>query len=225
MDWIFRKLHDKLEYWKIPTWPLHVRLRIVQSILMAYVQFFLPLIHWSPRDISAFMSQAMELLWKTKSKVKALRLLKMDFVCSPKMHGGLNILNLRYHMLAHKATLLTSFFSQQQPWAIMLATMCTTMKSPVYGNWITDLWEVVLGKFQGRISGCPLSTSLLQDWKQVLSSLKWSPDNVHFSNSLRQESIHWSAVFITPLALQEPIRAYNLMKLGIRKVEDVIDDQ
>ena len=54
------------------------------------------------------MSQAMELLWKTKSKVKALRLLKMDFVCSPKMHGGLNILNLRYHML--KATLLTTFF-------------------------------------------------------------------------------------------------------------------
>ena len=42
LKWIL----DKLNYWKTATWPLHVRLRIVQSIVMAYIQFFLPLLHW-----------------------------------------------------------------------------------------------------------------------------------------------------------------------------------
>ena len=45
LKWVFDKLHDKLHYWKIATWPLHVHLRIVQSIIMAYVRFCLPLLH------------------------------------------------------------------------------------------------------------------------------------------------------------------------------------
>ena len=42
---------------------------------------------------------------------------------------------------------------------------------------------------------------------------------------MRKESIHWSAIFDIPLALQEPVRAYNLMKLGIRYKHDVVDDR
>ena len=98
----------------------------MQSIVMSYVQFYLPLLHWSSRDISAFMSQAMEILWKTKSAVKALRLMKMEMVCSPRMHGGLNVLNIRHRVLARKAIMLDNFFGQQQPWTCMLASMVST---------------------------------------------------------------------------------------------------
>ena len=59
----------------------------------------------------------------------------------------------------------------------------------------------------------------------MLSKIKWLPDVSSHANSLRQESIHWSATFDTALALQEPVRAYNLMKLGIRYIEDVVNDQ
>ena len=122
----------------LSTWPLHVRLLIVQSIIMAYVQFYLPLLHWSFKHLASYTSQAMEIFWKTKSHKKALRLLPMQSVCSPKTHGGLNILNLQFHMLARKSTMISDFFQQKQPWAIMLAAMCGNMKSHAYGDWITD---------------------------------------------------------------------------------------
>ncbi|MCO5581578.1 hypothetical protein L7F22_035466 [Adiantum nelumboides] len=44
MEWVTVKLTQKLRYWKLSTWPLHVRLQIVQSIVMAHVQFYLPLL-------------------------------------------------------------------------------------------------------------------------------------------------------------------------------------
>ena len=69
-------------------WPLHVKLCIVQSIMMAYVQFYLPLFHWSLMNILEFMSQDMAMLLKTRNGVKALRFMKMDQVCSTMMHGG-----------------------------------------------------------------------------------------------------------------------------------------
>ena len=80
MQWVIQKLNQKLEYWKLSTWPLHVQLCIVQSIIMAYVQFYLPLVHWTERDIDKFMSEAMELLWKNKCHKKALHLLSMHYI-------------------------------------------------------------------------------------------------------------------------------------------------
>ena len=45
------------------------------------------------------------------------------------MHGGLNIVNLGYHVLARDITMIKSFFQQQQSWAIMLAAMCVNMRT------------------------------------------------------------------------------------------------
>ncbi|MCO5586233.1 hypothetical protein L7F22_040172 [Adiantum nelumboides] len=223
MEWVAAKLTQKLRYWKLSTWPLHVRLRIVQSIVMAHIQFYLPLLSWTHKDISAFMSQAMELLWKTHPKRKALRLLRMQSTCTPRSHGGLNILNIHFHLLTRKATLLADVFAQVQPWSRMLATMCSSMNTKAYGNWITHQWEVVLGCFEGTIPGCPHSTRLILDWKHVLSQIKWSGRSSLDGNSLRKESLHWSAVFPFPLAVTQPVKAYNLMKMGIRCIEDVVD--
>ena len=110
MQWVLQKINLKIEYWKLSTWPLHVRRKIVQSIIMAYVQFYLPLLHWNSHELASFMSPAMELLWKTKSWKKALRLLKMESVCLPRPHGGLNILNIQYHIFARKSTMISEYF-------------------------------------------------------------------------------------------------------------------
>lgn len=82
-DWVLQKFKKKISYWKLPTWPLHVRMRIVQSILIAYLEFFLP--------IDDFMALLMHALWQTCSSKKGLYLLKAAKTCSPKTHGGLNI--------------------------------------------------------------------------------------------------------------------------------------
>ncbi|MCO5583913.1 hypothetical protein L7F22_037830 [Adiantum nelumboides] len=164
---------------------------------MAHVQFYLPLLSWTGKDISAFMSLAMEMLWRTHANCKAFRLLKMELVCTPRMHGGLNILNIHLHKFARKATLLADFFARKQPWSHMLADMSTSMSTKAYGDWITDHWEFVLGHFEGTIPACPHSTKLILDWKHV---------------------------FAVPLAILQPIKAYNLMKLGISRIQDVIED-
>ena len=44
VEWVLEKVRQKLSYWKIATWPLHVRLRIVKSIFMAYMQYYLIMI-------------------------------------------------------------------------------------------------------------------------------------------------------------------------------------
>lgn len=90
---------------------------------------------------------------------------------------------------------------------------------------IVDHWAIVIGRFEGTIRTCPFSTALVQDRNKVLSRIKWFTNNAQGSNTLRKESIHWSAVFITSLGLQEPVRAYNIMKLGVRCIDDVVDDQ
>ena len=73
----------------------------------------------------------MELLWKTESNKKTLRLLKRDLVCSPRMHEELNILNISCHASARKLVIIEVFFQQQQPSTVMLADMCTNMKAAV----------------------------------------------------------------------------------------------
>ena len=85
-------------------------------------------------------------------------------------------------------SLLLIFFKQEQPWTRMLSYMCQTMQTHFYGKWEVDVWELLLGKFMGKIPGCPFASAFIQDWKEVLSIVKWDPVNPH-ANSLRAESI------------------------------------
>ena len=82
---------------------------------------------------------------------------------------------------------------------------------------------VLLGKFMGKILGCPFAIALILDWKQVLSCIKWAPSNPR-AHSLPQESIYWSAFLNNQLAYQEPGKTY-LSKTDIRQIDDVVDDQ
>ena len=122
-----------------------LRLRIVQSIVMAYVQFFLPLLVWRKIDIDNFMSSALELLWKSKHHSKGIRILSRMKICSPKMHGGLNILDICYHVLARKSSMLLIFLEQKQPWTHMLVAMCDSITTIAYGKWHVPFWDIVMG--------------------------------------------------------------------------------
>ena len=123
------------------------------------------------------MSKAMDMLGKKKASKKAFKLLKMEYICSPKKSGGLNVLNIHYHALCRKMSLLLTFLRQEQPWTKILSYMCQTMQTHSYGKWEVDIWELLIGKFMGKIPGCPFALTLIQDWKEVLSNVKWDPVN------------------------------------------------
>ena len=57
------------------------------------------------------------------------------------------------------------------------------------GKWDVDVWELLLGKFIWKIPSCPFASSLIQDWKHVLSHVKWDPSNPN-ANSLCNESLY-----------------------------------
>ena len=92
------------------------------------------------------------------------------------------------------------------------------VKFMVNGKW--DVWELLLVKFMEKIPHCPFASALIHDWKEVLSNIKWDPANPH-TNYLRGESIFWRAIFDPSLACQEPVRSYNLSKMGVKCIANV----
>ena len=126
----------------------------------------------------------------------------MSRVCTPKSHGGLNILNIHHHVIARKAALLFTYASQKQPWTQMMAFQCEQASTKAFGRWKVSHWEVVFGHFVGRIKGCPYTSHLLSDFKKASSGMLWN--GRQHSNSLRSESLYWSAAFEEPLGLKEP---------------------
>ena len=57
VEWVLQKVRQKLSYWKIVTWPLHVRLRIVQFIFMVYMQYYIIMIDWPKQMIQKINSK------------------------------------------------------------------------------------------------------------------------------------------------------------------------
>ena len=46
-DWVSRKIENKFIYWKSQSWPFHIRFKVVQSITIPMVSYYLPLLPWS----------------------------------------------------------------------------------------------------------------------------------------------------------------------------------
>ncbi|MCO5603297.1 hypothetical protein L7F22_057446 [Adiantum nelumboides] len=139
VDSVMYRLNTKLHYWKLSTWPLHVSLRIVQSILMAYVQFFLPLLHWPRHCLDSLMSTILTHLWRTHAHKKGLRLMSMAKLCTLRRFGGLNILDLRRQVLARKAILLPTLMQLSQPWTLMFAYLSQHVVTSSFGHWQSSI--------------------------------------------------------------------------------------
>ncbi|MCO5560373.1 hypothetical protein L7F22_013986 [Adiantum nelumboides] len=145
-------------------------------------------------------------------------------VLPPKRLGGLNILDLRSHVLARKAMLLSTLVQQRQPWTLMVSHMCTHIVPPSFGHWQPTYWEVIFGQLEGHIPGCPLTSSLFIDWKAVTLFIQWNGRPYAFGNSRRLESLHWSKTFSSTLVLCSPHQAYFLSRKGISPVQQVVDN-
>lgn len=118
------KVKWKIDYLHLSTWPLHVRLWIVHSIIMDVIQLFLSLLIWNEKSLQTFISSIIEMLWQTSSSREALRLSKMEHIRTPKLHGGLKILEGHYNKLTRGSTVILTFFEQSQPW-VCICNVCT----------------------------------------------------------------------------------------------------
>ena len=99
IEWVSKRLEDKFMYWRSQFWPFHVRLKVVQSIMVSMVSYYLPLLPWSKKALEMLSQSMRMLLWKRKGK-SALSWLAWDHVCTPKRLGGASILNQYEHMVA-----------------------------------------------------------------------------------------------------------------------------
>ena len=83
-EWVMQKVRQKLSYWKIATWLLHVRLRIMQSIFMAYMQYYLIMTDWLKDMIQKINSETVSKFWCSKQLHRGVRLLSLEKICNAK---------------------------------------------------------------------------------------------------------------------------------------------
>ena len=90
-------------HWRSSFWPLHVRLNVVQSVMVFMISYYLLLLQWSNKALE-MVSQSMRIMiWKRKEK-SIMSWLAWDHICTPKRLGGTSILILYKHMVAHRFT-------------------------------------------------------------------------------------------------------------------------
>ena len=83
IEWVSKRLEDKFMYWRSQFCPFHVRLKVVQLIMVSMVSYYLPLLPWSKKAVEMLSQSMRMLLWKRKDK-NALSLLAWDHVCISK---------------------------------------------------------------------------------------------------------------------------------------------
>ncbi|KAH7444788.1 hypothetical protein KP509_02G091700 [Ceratopteris richardii] len=56
IQWVLCKIKSKLNSWHASQWPLHIRIRIVQSFLQSYVMYYTLLLDWKKCHLYVFDS-------------------------------------------------------------------------------------------------------------------------------------------------------------------------
>ena len=102
---------------------------------MAYMQYYLIMIDWPKHMIQKINSEIISKFWCSKQSHRGVRLLSLEKICTPRLCGGINILNLQLHMMARKATLVPKFVEQALPWARMLSYIFDNLKTNSFGSW------------------------------------------------------------------------------------------
>ena len=118
IEWVFKRLKDKFMYWKSQFRPFHVRLKVVQLIMICLVCYYLPSLPWSEKALEMVSHSMRMLVWKRKGK-SALSWLAYDHFCTQKRLSGASILSLYGHMVAHRFTFIRFMFEGVQPWIKM----------------------------------------------------------------------------------------------------------
>ena len=200
VDWVSRKIENKFIYWRSQSWPFHIRVKVVQSIMIPMVSYYLPLLPWSKKAVEKITQSMRSLLWAKKGK-HGISWLAWDHICTPKRLGGAALLNVYEHMVARRFSLLISMFGNTQPWVEMVIFFIERIgikfgKVKVETHW----WNVVNSKRQVKCSMSWVVDQLLSSWQNVLEFVKWDPpSHRQHANSLQLEILatsrllHWES--------------------------------
>lgn len=97
INWVIERVKGKILYWKSDEWPMHVRLRIIQSIIIPYFLYYLPLLGWRDCHLQILNSLLRQFLWN-KTHKKSMVLISWDTICQPHAWGGMGITHVATHM-------------------------------------------------------------------------------------------------------------------------------
>ncbi|MCO5603299.1 hypothetical protein L7F22_057448 [Adiantum nelumboides] len=228
LEWISGHIGDKFMYWKSQAWPFHIRLKVAQIIMLAMLSYFLPLLPWSKKALTALTQPNKFMLWKKKGNFPRLTWVSWKHITCPKRLGGAALLDVWIHFLACKWSLLQAMFIDSQPWIDMSIALLEHVgisygKTRIAASW----WDVVNGSQPVRVSASPLLDHLVQSWQEVLGYTSWRPpDCRHDANSLLAEVLAMSRV-ITWLEKHTYRRQFNrTASIGVvRRSDTLLPDQ
>ncbi|MCO5600621.1 hypothetical protein L7F22_054736 [Adiantum nelumboides] len=224
LEWISGHIGDKFMYWKSQAWPFHIRLKVAQIIMLAMLSYFLPLLPWSKKALTALTQPIRFMLWKKKGNVPGLTWVSWKHITCPKRLGGAALLDVWIHLLARRWSLLQAMCIDSQPWIDMSIALLENVgiwygKTRIAVSW----WDVVNGSQPVRVSTSPLLDHLVKSWQEVLGYTSWRPPNCcRDANSLLVEVLATSRV-ITWQEKHTYRRQFNRMtRLGVVRMSDTL---
>ncbi|KAH7372830.1 hypothetical protein KP509_17G023300 [Ceratopteris richardii] len=206
-----------MDKWCASQWPLHGRIKIVQSFVQPYIMYYLLLLDWKRTHLFAFDHLLKTFLWNKKHN-HALVLSAWEYVCECKAKGGLGILHAYSHLMARRAAFVIRVTTLHTAiWTGIFGTLVENGQVIFKGSWKLDAWN----KF---VSHAPLQTSshtlnfLLAYFKHALSTLKWNGRKRYIGNSFAALSPYWSFLSNPPVAYSLGARAGYFNNKGIDSI-------
>ena len=62
IEWVSKRLEYNFMYWRSQFWPCHVRLKLVQLIMISIISYYLHLLAWSKKALE-MVTQSMQMLF------------------------------------------------------------------------------------------------------------------------------------------------------------------
>ncbi|KAH7298712.1 hypothetical protein KP509_25G055500 [Ceratopteris richardii] len=157
IQWMLCTIRNKLNLWHAPQWPLHIRIRIVQSFLQPYIIYYILLL------IKNFLSN--------KAHNRALS------------KGGLGILNLHSHMMARQTAFIMGITSLYKPlWTEIFWKIMDNAEVYYKGIWKLNIRNKFFSHATLQTSS-PTLSMLVRSFKQTASLLKWNGWQRYLGNS------------------------------------------
>ncbi|KAH7421207.1 hypothetical protein KP509_13G045600 [Ceratopteris richardii] len=157
-------IKHKTDWWFPSQWPLHIRIRIVQTFMQPYILYYLLLMDGKKNHLRTFDSLVKNFLWN-KKHTRAMVLSSWEYVCQPRDRGGLGILNLHTHLMARRVAFFMRITSSHKPlwvpifWKLVENAECYNSK-----------WEILSFPEVRRLYA--VGATYISKWLQVVSLLQ-----------------------------------------------------
>ncbi len=223
LEWVSNRLQNKFMYWKSQFWPFHVRLKVVQSIMIPMVSYYLPLLPWSKKVLATVTKPMRQLLWKKKG-YNGISWIAWDHVCTPKRLGGAALLNVFEHMVARRVSMLKFMFEGSQPWTEMMAFFIRKLGIK-FGNMQVEMnwWNVVNSQRQVRCTKYWVVNQFLSSWQSVLDFIYWNPPSQRLhGNSLQLEILATSRLLDWENKATLQLQFNRMARLGLITIQDAM---